>query len=111
MGNAGLIATSADYAAFLEGLLDGEVLRLESVADMQEWGTLRYGLGLNFVETSYGPAVGHTGGDLGAMCQVRHFPDLDATLVLLMNGGDGGVTARLFWRLWDEVLRAVLEGL
>jgi D-alanyl-D-alanine carboxypeptidase len=110
-GNAGLIASSADYATFIEALMDGEVVSPESVAEMQEWGSLRYGLGLNFIETPHGPAVGHTGGDLGAMSQVRHFTDVDATLVLLMNGGDGGVTARLFWRLWDEVMQAALEGL
>jgi hypothetical protein len=48
---------------------------------------------------------------LGVMSQVRHFPNLDATLVLLMNGGEGGVTARLFWELWDEVMRVALGGL
>lgn len=83
----------------------------ESVAHMQDWGVLRYGLGLNYSETPFGPAVGHTGGDFGAMCQVRHFVDADATLVLLMNGGDGGITARLFWRLWEEAMLTALEDL
>jgi len=112
MGNAGLMATSADFAAFLEALLDGQIVGEALLAEMQAWWeSSRYGLGLNFIDTPYGPGIGHTGGDFGALSQVRHFPDLDATLVLLMNGGDGGGTERLFWQLWDEVLELVLEAL
>ncbi|MFC1640378.1 serine hydrolase domain-containing protein, partial [Gemmatimonadota bacterium] len=111
-GNAGLIATSADFAAFVEALLNGQVVSPESLSAMQEWTeSARYGLGLNFIETPYGPGIGHSGGDFGVMSQVRFFPDIDATLVLLMNGGDGGVTARLFRRLWDEVMESALESL
>jgi D-alanyl-D-alanine carboxypeptidase len=111
-GNAGLIATSADFAAFLEGLMDGELVGQESLSEMQEWRERsRYGLGLNFIETPFGPGIGHSGGDTGVLTQVRRFPELDATLVLLCNGGDGGVPARLFNRLWAEAMEAALSGL
>ena len=112
MGNAGLIATSADFAAFIEGLLDGQLIAQESLSEMQEWTEqFRYGLGLNFIETPYGPGVGHSGGDLGVQSRVRHFPDVDATLVLLVNAGDSGVTGRLFNDLWDETMQTALGGL
>jgi D-alanyl-D-alanine carboxypeptidase len=111
MGNAGLIATSADFASFLEALLEGEVVGQESVAEMQDWGSSHYGLGLNLIETPYGPGVGHAGGDLGAMANVRHFPNVDATLVLLMNGGESGVPEDLFWRMWNDVMETALDGL
>ncbi len=111
-GNAGLIATSADFAVFIEALLDGRLIGQESLTQMQEWTErFRYGLGLNFIETPYGPGIGHSGGDLGVLSQVRHFPDVDATLVLLVNGGDSGVTAKLFHRLWDEAMRTALDSL
>ncbi|MGD8361395.1 MAG: serine hydrolase domain-containing protein [Gemmatimonadota bacterium] len=111
-GNAGVIGTSADFAAFIEALLDGRVLEPASLSQMQSWGERsRYGLGLNFIETPYGPGIGHSGGDSGALAQVRRFPDRAATLVLLANGGDSGVTDRLFHRLWDEVMDAALSGL
>jgi hypothetical protein len=42
---------------------------------------------------------------------VRRFLDHDATLVLLSNGGDGGLPERLFDELWGEVLATVLGGL
>lgn len=111
-GNAGLIATSADFAEFIEALLDGRIVTQESLSQMQQWReSSHYGLGLNFIETPYGVGIGHSGGDLGIMSQVRHFPDLDATLVLLVNGGDSGVISKLFNRLWDDAMRIALVGL
>jgi len=111
MGNAGLIATSSDFADFIEGLLAGGLLSPESLSAMQSWTPpSRYGLGLSYLETPYGPAIGHSGGDTGALAQVRHFPDADATLVLLSNGGDSGVTDRLFGLLWNEAMDAALGG-
>jgi D-alanyl-D-alanine carboxypeptidase len=110
-GNAGLIATAADFAAFVEALLEGHIIGPESLAQMQErTQSPRYGLGLSFLDTPYGPAVGHSGGDMGVLAQVRRFPDLDATLVLLTNGGDGGVPSDLFGRLWEDVMEVALEG-
>jgi hypothetical protein len=67
-----------------------------------------YGLGLSLLETPYGVGMGHSGGSFGVQDQVRRFPDLDATLVLLSNGGDAGVPAILFRRLWEEVMDAAL---
>jgi D-alanyl-D-alanine carboxypeptidase len=111
-GNAGLIATSADFATFIEALLDGSIVGPASLSAMRSWGERsRYGLGLNFIETPYGLGIGHSGGDSGALAQVRRFPERGATLVLLANGGDSGVTDRLFRRLWEEVTDAALSGL
>jgi hypothetical protein len=79
---------------------------------MQVWREhVRYGLGLNFIQTPYGRGVGHSGEDLDVLSQVQRFPDIDATLVLLVNDGDSGVTGRLFNHLWDEAMRISLGGL
>jgi len=112
MGNAGLIASSLDFAEFLDRLLGGSLLKPQSLAEMESWSEpSRYGLGLNYLNTPYGAAIGHSGGDVGALAQVRRFPDQGATLVLLMNAGDSGVPESLFGRLWDEAMRAALgEG-
>lgn len=109
MGNAGLIASSADFADFVEGLLGGSVLSATSLAAMQAWSEpARYGLGLSNAETPYGPGIGHDGADMGALARARHFPDVGATLVLLTNGGDAGVPERLFNALWNEAMEATL---
>jgi len=111
-GNAGLIASSADFGAFIEGLLSGQLLGPEMLSEMQAWGERsRYGLGLNYIDTPFGPGIGHSGGDNGVLGQVRRFPGLDATLVLLSNGGDGGAPARLFHRLWADAMELALGGL
>jgi D-alanyl-D-alanine carboxypeptidase len=112
VGHTGVIATSADYAAFIEALLGGDLIGPEMLDEMLAHTECDcYGLGLGFVDTPYGTGIGHGGGDLGILSQVRHFPDLDATLVLLINGGDDGVTEDLFQQLWDNVMRAALGGL
>jgi D-alanyl-D-alanine carboxypeptidase len=111
-GYAGLIATSADFATFVDALFDERVLSPASEAAMRERTRCDcYGLGLSFKQTPYGMSMGHTGGDFGVLTQVRRFPELDATLVLLVNGGDSGVTDRLFQRLWDHVMQAALGAL
>lgn len=110
-GNAGMIATSADFAAFLDALLGGQVVGPELVTEMLTWPEgSRYGLGVQYVETPYGRGIGHTGGDTGVLAQVRHFPDAEATIVLLANAGDNGVMSDLFFALWDDVLDAALRA-
>jgi hypothetical protein len=112
MGNTGLIATSADFAAFIEALFYERVISETSLAKMQERTKCScYGLGLSFIETSYGPGIGHGGGDFGICSEVRYFPDVDATLVLLVNGGDDGITGKLFEYLWDEAMQAALSNI
>lgn len=112
VGNTGLIASSADFGAFIEALLDGRVLGTEYLAEMQEHSRCDcYGLGLSFVKTPYGTGIGHNGGDVGVLSEVRRFPDKEATIVLLVNGGDTGVTEKLFKRLWDEVLKTALGNI
>jgi len=110
-GGAGVMATATDFARFLEALMGGEILGPDALAEMRAHTTSpRYGLGLHFLDTPWGPAIGHSGGDMGVLAQVRHFPERDATIVLLSNGGDGGIPERLFSRLWDEVVAAALAN-
>ncbi|MGD8321942.1 MAG: serine hydrolase domain-containing protein [Gemmatimonadota bacterium] len=109
MGNAGLIAASEDFADFLDGLLQGTLLAPASLSAMESWSEpAHYGLGLSYRDTPYGRALGHSGGDMGALAQVRYFPDHDVTLVLLCNAGNDGVPDTLFGRLWDDVMDAAL---
>ena len=42
---------------------------------------------------------------------MRHFPDVDATLVLLINSGNNGVIGDLFDHLWDEAMQIALDNL
>lgn len=110
-GQSGVIATSADYADFLEALLGGQLLDPALLAEMESHTRCDcYGLGLSFRDTPFGTAIGHDGSDVGARSEVRRFPGLDATLVLLVNGA-GGAVDDLFDRLWSDAMAAALAGL
>ena len=74
----------------------------------RQGGPNPYGLSWDLLETPYGVGIGHRGGSFGVQAEVRRFTDRDLTLVLLSNGGDAGVPARLFGRLWEEVMVMVL---
>jgi D-alanyl-D-alanine carboxypeptidase len=103
MGNAGLIASSADFAGFIKNLLGGKVVGPESLAAMRDSGC-----GLNVTETGYGKGIEQSGSDFGSLIQVVHFPDSKSTIVLLMNAGDSGIFGSLFWNLWGEAMNAAL---
>jgi D-alanyl-D-alanine carboxypeptidase len=105
MGNAGLIASSADFARFLNNLLGGKVVGPESLAMMRDSSC---GLDVNY--TGYGYEIGRSGSDFGALIKVSYFPDSNATIVLLMNAGEGGGLGSLFWNLWGEALSVALSG-
>ena len=110
IGNAGLIASSADLAAFVEALLGGRLVGPEALAEMTRGNRYfsGYGLGLSIWNTRYGAAIGHDGGSTGTLCTVRHFPDSHATLVLLVNSGQGTATREAFLRLWRDAVQTAL---
>ena len=61
-GNAGLFSTGADLARFCQALLQGKVLKAETVAAMFDADENGRGLGWDvFHDPPYWPGVGHTG--------------------------------------------------
>ena len=68
-------------------------------------------MGLDFIDTPYGKGIGHSGSDIGAQSRVRRFPDLDATVVLLVNAGDSGDMGTLTNDLWNDAMTLALTGL
>jgi CubicO group peptidase (beta-lactamase class C family) len=61
-GNAGLFSTGADLARFCQALLQGKVLKPETVSSMFEPDENSRGLGWDvFHDPPYWPGVGHTG--------------------------------------------------
>jgi len=61
-GNAGLFSTGADLALFCQALLQGRILKPETVAAMFEPDEHTRGLGWDvFDDPPYSPGVGHTG--------------------------------------------------
>lgn len=110
-GESGVLATSHDYARFLEALLRGELVTVRSLSEMTKWvRPAYYGFGLQSVSIRHGPAIGHDGANVGTMTQRWYFPDARTLIVLLTNAGDYGRPEKLFNELfWDRVIQAVLE--
>lgn len=102
-----LIGTPGDAARFLHGLISGDILPPDLLAEMTEahplggplpgrpWETTGYGLGLMIGRmAAAGLAVGHSGAGPGSVAAVYHFPGLPVarTVAVFTAADDEGVT-------------------
>ena len=95
--DGGIAINSFDLAKFMEALYTDRVVSEESFQQMTDWfelpedwkddflGQTKNGLGLEYFETDYGYAVGHTGGVDGFISILHYFPEENATFVYLQN--------------------------
>jgi len=89
-GDDGLITTTQDAVQFLKGLVEGKLLKPQTLEMMQEWvtnekGEKRYGLGLTYYDLDVTYGVGHSGGGIGAGCVLIYLPELNAIVFLATN--------------------------
>jgi len=78
-GDDGIVCTAADAVKILKGLMEGRLLKAESIREMldfvkDEKGNKRYGLGLTYFDLAGIPAYGHGGGGIGAGCGLLYVP-------------------------------------
>ncbi|WP_247235580.1 serine hydrolase [Telluribacter sp. SYSU D00476] len=116
--SGGGISNAHDLMKFAEALFKGNLLKPETLELMKEsvpipdgligWdGFPGYGLGLSFVSTPYGSAMGHEGDLFGASSFMFYFPEQDITVVGAMN-----VTSyplRLAFADYKEIARVVTQ--
>lgn len=79
VGDDGIVATPQDAVRFLKGLMEEKIISKPTLSIMREWvkdgkGGLRYGLGLDYALLGGEIAYGHSGGGIGAGCQLYYFP-------------------------------------
>ena len=96
IGDDGIVATPADAVKFLRGLMEGKLLSPPTMALMKTWsndshGNPTYGLGLDYARFHGAVALGHSGGGIGAGCQLYYFPD--KALYFFLGANLGTVTA------------------
>ncbi len=89
-GDDGLISTTQDAVRFLTGLVEGELLKPETFALMQDWvkdekGSKRYCLGLEYYNLDVTYGIGHSGGGIGAGCVLMFLPELNSIVFLATN--------------------------
>lgn len=92
IGDDGIVATPIDAVKFLQGLMNGQLLQPATLELMKIWvndskGNPAYGLGLDYTLFQGEVAYGHSGGGIGAGCNLYYFPKQNAYVFIAINLG------------------------
>lgn len=92
IGDDGIVATPSDAVKFLRGLMEGQLLKPATLDLMKTWvndskGNPTYGLGLDYALFQGEVAYGHSGGGLGAGCNLYYFPKQNLYVFIGINLG------------------------
>ena len=91
-GDDGIVCTPVDAVKFLKGLMEGKLLKPESMKEMldfvkDEKGNNRYGMGMIYFDLGGVPAYGHGGGGIGAGCGLMYIPSHKTYVFFATNLG------------------------
>ncbi|WP_266365684.1 serine hydrolase domain-containing protein [Tellurirhabdus rosea] len=92
IGDDGIVATPVDAVKFLKGLMEGKLLSAATMAQMKTWvndpqGKPAYGLGLIPTTINGHEGWGHSGGGIGAGCELYYFPKEGVYVFIGVNLG------------------------
>lgn len=92
VGDDGIVTTPAEAITFLKGLVGGKLLSDSMLQQMQAWvknknGESVYGLGLAHHITKGYERIGHSGGGIGAGCELYYFPKKKLYYFVAINLG------------------------
>jgi D-alanyl-D-alanine carboxypeptidase len=92
IGDDGIVSTPADAVRFLKGLMNGELIGPDMLKQMMSWvndgqGNATYGLGLDRTLVDNTEAFGHSGGGIGAGCQLYYLPSKNIYYFIAINLG------------------------
>ena len=118
IGDDGIIATPVDFISFLEKLLTHQILEEATMDDMlyfvqEEPGNPDgYGLGISQEFYQGHERNGHTGGGIGAACELGYFRDSNTYFFIGMNLGSSitpstGIVDP-FEKILDEIYEIIL---
>lgn len=93
IGDDGMIASPLDYVKFLKALFEGQILSPTTLNEMLTFvkndPAKSYGYGLGIATNKYNQYIryGHTGGGIGAGCELGYFPDKNVYFFIAINIG------------------------
>ena len=116
VGDDGIVSTPADAVKFLKGLMEGKLLSSSSLTEMEQWvndkkGNPIYGLGLVHPIFNGQEGMGHSGGGIGAGCELYYFPKKNLYFFLAINIGtvtESPLHEKLM-KIKDELWTALLQ--
>jgi D-alanyl-D-alanine carboxypeptidase len=116
IGDDGIVATPEDAVRFLKGLFEGKIISTSTLTLMQSWvndreGKPTYGLGLDHAEFIGHEALGHSGGGIGAGCQLYYFPEKKIYVFVGINLGtvtDSPIHKKASETI-DKIYRTILD--
>lgn len=115
-GDDGIVCTTTDAIKFLKGLMEGKLLKPESMKEMlsfvkDEKGNDRYGMGMFYFDLGGIIAYGHGGGGVGAGCGLMYFPSQKLYVYFATNLGvlvESGLVKKA-GEFRDAILAALLQ--
>jgi len=86
------VCTPVDAVKFLKGIMEGKILKPESLKEMLDFvkdakGRNRYGMGMIYFDLQGIPAYGHGGGGIGAGCGLLYVPSHNTYIFVSTNLG------------------------
>lgn len=112
IGDDGIYASINDAAHFLQALMDGEILKEETVAQMTKWNDDKkpdYGLGLMADKGfPYKFLIGHSGRGIGTTTDLFYFPHQKMTVGIFCNTGirqSSPVIKNEYLRMRNKIVR------
>ncbi len=92
IGDDGIVSTAHDAVYFLKALNEGKIIRDSTLQLMKQWtkdskGKNRYGMGLSYYDNYGLVGYGHSGGGIGAGCELYYFPKQDIYVFIAINLG------------------------
>ena len=92
VGDDGIVSTPVDAVKFLRGVMEGQLLQPATLELMKTWvndskGNPAYGLGLDYTLFQGEVAYGHSGGGIGAGCNLYYFPKQNIYIFIAINLG------------------------
>lgn len=118
-GDGGIVINAYDTAIFFEELMKGNLISASSLNEMTNWfdlpedyhwqpfGQTENGFGIEKFNTSYGAAVGHSGGIGGFSTLALYSPQEDMTYILFVNsvGNESAYTSEknIFLETMEEM--------
>ena len=114
IGDDGIVATPVDAIIFLKGLMEGKIIQKGTLEKMKEGfilpnGRTEYGLGLDRATFDGKQAYGHSGGGLGAGCQLYYMPHNNTYFFIGINMGT--ITEGLITDAAQPILSKILKVL